>query len=124
MAVTREEVVEFLSQLTILDMAELVKELEEKWGVSAAAAVVSGPAADGAASSAEEKTEFDVVLTDAGGQKIKVIKVVKEVTGLGLKDAKEFVENLPKAVKEGLPKDQAEELVAKLSSAGAVAELK
>ncbi len=123
MAVTREEVVEFLSGLTSLDMAELVKELEEKWGVSAAAAVVAGPAADGAAA-AEEKTEFDVVLTDAGGQKIKVIKVVKEVTGLGLKDAKEFVENLPKAVKEGLPKDQAEELVAKLSSAGAVAELK
>jgi len=122
MAVTREEVVEFLGGLTILEMAELVGELEEKWGVSAAAAVVAGPA--GAGDSAEEKTEFDVILTEVGGQKIKVIKVIKEITGLGLKDAKDFVENLPKTVKEGLPKDQAEELVTKLSTAGAGAELK
>jgi len=123
MAVTREEVIEFLSNLTILEMADLVSELEEKWGVSAAAAVVAGPAAAGG-EAAEEKTEFDVVLTEVGNQKIKVIKVVKEITGLGLKDAKDFVENLPKTVKEGLPKDQAEELVSKLTSAGAAAELK
>ena len=123
MAVTREEVIEFLSNLTILEMADLVSELEEKWGVSAAAAVVAGPAA-GAGEAAEEKTEFDVVLTEVGNQKIKVIKAVKEITGLGLKDAKDFVENLPKTVKEGLPKDQAEELVSKLTSAGAAAELK
>ncbi len=122
MAVTREEVVGFLSGLTILEMADLVAELEEKWGVSAAAAVVAGPAAGG--ESSEEKTEFDVILTEVGGQKIKVIKVIKEITGLGLKDAKDFVENLPKTVKEGLPKEQAEELVTKLSTAGAGAELK
>jgi large subunit ribosomal protein L7/L12 len=102
-------------------MADLVKELEGAWGVSAAAAVAAGPAV---AAQEEEKTEFNVVLTEAGSQKIKVIKVVKEITGLGLKEAKDFVENLPKAVKEGLPKDQADELVAKLSEAGAIAELK
>ena len=123
MAVTREEVIDFLSGLTILEMADLVTELEEKWGVSAAAAVVAGPAA-GAGEAAEEKTEFDVILTEAGSQKIKVIKLVKEITGLGLKDAKAFVESLPKHLKEGLPKDQAEELVSKLSAVGAGAELK
>ena len=122
MAVNREEVVEFLSGLTILEMAELVKELEEKWGVSAAAAVVAGPAAGGEA--AAEKTEFDVVLTDVGGQKIKVIKAIKEITGLGLKEAKAFVEEVPKTVKEGLSKEQAEELINKLAEAGAGAELK
>jgi len=122
MAVNREEVVEFLGGLTILEMADLVKELEEKWGVSAAAAVAAGPAAAGAA--AEEKTEFDVILTDVGAQKIKVIKAIKEITGLGLKDAKAFVESVPKTVKEGLSKEQAEELVEKLSTAGAGAELK
>ncbi len=123
MAVTREEVIEFLSGMTILEMADLVKELEEKWGVSAAAAVVAAGPADGGAA-AEEKTEFDVVLTDVGGQKIKVIKAVKEITGLGLKEAKAMVEDTPKVLKEALPKDQAEELVAKLTAVGAVAELK
>ena len=122
MAINREEVVEFLCWLTILEMADLVKELEEKWGVSAAAAVAAGPAAAGGA--AEEKTEFDVILTDAGAQKIKVIKAIKEITGLGLKEAKAFVESTPKTVKEGLSKEQAEELVTKLSAAGAGAELK
>jgi len=122
MAVNREEVVEFLSGLTILEMADLVKELEEKWGVSAAAAVVAGPAGGG--EDAAEKTEFDVVLTDVGGQKIKVIKAIKEITGLGLKEAKAFVEEVPKTVKEGLSKEQAEELINKLAEAGAGAELK
>lgn len=100
MAVNREEVVEFLSGLSILEMADLVKELEEKWGVSAAAAVAAGPAAGG--EEAAEKTEFDVILTELGGQKIKVIKAIKEITGLGLKEAKAFVEEIPKTVKEGL----------------------
>lgn len=122
MAVTRDEVIEFLSGMTILEMAELVSNLEEKWGVSAAAAVAA--AGPGEAVEAAEKTEFDVVLTDIGSQKIKVIKVVKEITGAGLKEAKAMVESAPKTLKEALPKDQAEELVAKLTAVGAVAELK
>lgn len=123
MAINREEVIEYLSGLTILEMSDLVKELEEKWGVSAAAAVVAaGPAAGGG--EAAEKTEFDVVLSEAGGSKIKVIKVVKEITGLGLKEAKAFVDSLPKTVKEKLPKDQAQEIADKLIAAGATAEVK
>ncbi len=121
MAVTKEQVVEYLGGLTILEMSELVSELEETWGVSAAAAVVAGPA--GAVEEAE-KTEFDVILSEVGGSKIKVIKAVKEITGLGLKDAKAFVDGLPKAVKEKLPKDQAQEIADKLIAVGATAEVK
>ncbi len=123
MAINREEVIEYLSGLTILEMSDLVKELEEKWGVSAAAAVVAaGPAAGGAEEG--EKTEFDVVLSEVGGSKIKVIKTVKEITGLSLKDAKAFVDALPKTVKEKLPKDQAQEIADQLIAVGATAEVK
>jgi large subunit ribosomal protein L7/L12 len=122
MAVTKEQVVEYLGGLTILEMSELVSELEETWGVSAAAAVVAGPAGGGAEEA--EKTEFDVILSEVGGSKIKVIKAVKEITGLGLKDAKAFVDGLPKAVKEKLPKDQAQEIADKLIAVGATAEVK
>jgi len=118
-----QKIVDELSKLTVLEAVELSKKLEEVWGVSAAAAVaVAGPAAGGAA--AEEKTEFDVVLADAGAQKLAVIKVVKDATGLGLSEAKAFVESAPKTVKEGLKKEEAEELAKKLTDAGAKAELK
>ena len=128
MAVTKEEVIEFISNMTVLELSELIKELEEKFGVSAAApaaAMVMAPAAGGeAAPAAEEKTEFDVILKAAGANKINVIKIVKEVTGLGLKEAKELVDGAPKAVKEGISKDDAEALKAKLAEAGAEVELK
>ena len=118
--------VEELSKLTVLEAAELSKMLEEEWGVSAAApvavAAASGAAAGGEA--AEEKTEFDVVLTSAGDKKINVIKEVRGITGLGLKEAKELVEGAPKAVKEGAAKDEAEEIKKKLEEAGATVELK
>ena len=118
--------VEELSKLTVLEAAELSKMLEEEWGVSAAApvavAAAGGAAAGGAA--AEEKTEFDVVLTSAGDKKINVIKEVRGITGLGLKEAKELVEGAPKAVKEGAAKDEAEEIKKKLEEAGATVELK
>ncbi len=122
-----EKIAEDLSKLTVLEASELAKLLEEKWGVSAAAApvavaaVASGDAGGGAA---EEKTEFDVVLTAAGASKINVIKEVRTITGLGLKEAKDLVEGAPKAVKEGVAKDEAEEIKAKLEEAGATAELK
>ena len=117
-----QKIVEELSKLTVLEAVELSKALEETWGVSAAAAVaVAGPAAGGAA---EEKTEFDVVLADAGANKLAVIKAVKEITGLGLGEAKAFVESAPKTVKEGVAKEEAESLKAKLEEAGAKAELK
>ncbi len=122
-----EELVSTLSDLTILEVSDLVKQLEEKWGVSAAAPVVvaSGGAADGdAPAQAEEKTEFDVVLTGPGEKKIQVIKVVREITGLGLKEAKELVDNAPKPVKEGIAKDEAEELLKKIEEVGGVVELK
>ncbi len=118
--------VEEVKALTVLELSELVKELEEEFGVSAAApvaAVAAAPAAGGAAA-AEEQTEFDVMLESAGSSKINVIKVVKEVTGLGLKDAKALVDEAPKAVKEKVSKDEAEELKAKLEEAGATVELK
>lgn len=125
MAVTRAEVIDFLSNLTILEMSDLVKELEAQWGVSAAAAVaVAAGSGDSSSAASEEKTEFDVVLTDGGQEKIKVIKVVKDVTGLGLKEAKALVDGAPQVVKQALPKDQAEDLVQKLIAAGAVAEMK
>ena len=117
------KIVDELSTLTVMEAAELSKMLEEKWGVSAAAPVVmAGGAAGGAAEA--EKTEFDVVLASAGGNKIAVIKEVREATGLGLKEAKDLVDGAPKTVKEGLPKDKAEELKAKLEAAGATVELK
>ncbi|WP_305989743.1 MAG: 50S ribosomal protein L7/L12 [Roseibium sp.] len=122
-----EKLVEELSSLTVMEAAELSKLLEEKWGVSAAAPVAvaaAGGAAGGEAAAAEEKTEFDVVLSAAGDKKINVIKEVRAITGLGLKEAKELVESAPKAVKEGVAKDEAEELKKKLEEAGASVELK
>jgi large subunit ribosomal protein L7/L12 len=120
-----EKIVEDLSALTVMEAAELSNLLEEKWGVSAAAPVAvaaAGPAAGGEA--AEEKTEFDVILTAAGDKKINVIKEVRAITALGLKEAKELVESAPKPVKEGVKKEEAEELKKKLEEAGASAELK
>ena len=119
-----QKIVDDLSGLTVLEAAELAKLLEEKWGVSAAAAVaVAGPAA-AAAAPAEEKTEFTVVLAAAGEKKIEVIKEVRAITGLGLKEAKDLVEGAPKAVKEGVNKDEAEKIKAQLEKAGAKVELK
>ena len=119
-------IVEQLSGLTILEAAELVKTLEEKWGVSAAAApvMVAGAGGAAAAAPAEEKTEFNVVLTDAGANKINTIKEVRAITGLGLKEAKDLVEGAPKEVKGGVPKAEAEEIKKKLEAAGAKVELK
>ena len=119
-----EKIVEELSALTVMEAAELSKMLEEKWGVSAAAPVAVAAVAGGEAAAVEEKTEFDVVLADAGAKKINVIKEVRAITGLGLKEAKELVESAPKPVKEGVAKDEAEELKKKLEEAGAKVELK
>jgi large subunit ribosomal protein L7/L12 len=121
-----QKIVDDLSALTVLEAAELSKLLEEKWGVSAAAAVaVAAPAGGGAgAPAAEEKTEFDVVLTGDGGKKINVIKEVRAITGLGLTEAKALVEGAPKAVKEGVNKDEAEKIKKQLEEAGATVELK
>jgi len=116
--------VEQVKTLTVLELNDLVKALEEEFGVSAAAMVAAGPAAGGGAAAAEEKSEFDVILASFGDKKMDVIKVIKEITGLGLKEAKEFVESAPKPVKEGLSKAEAEELKAKIEAAGAVVELK
>ena len=129
MAATREDVIDFLKNMTLLEASQLVKELEETFGVSAAAAAVAAaPAAGGgageAAAPAEEKTEFDVILQAVGGNKINVIKVVREVTALGLKEAKDLVEAAPKAVKEGVSKEEAETIKQKLSDAGATVEVK
>ena len=124
---TKQEILDAIKNMTVLELSELVKELEEEFGVSAAApvAVAAAPAAGGAAEAAEEeKTEFDAVLTDVGSQKIKVIKVVREVTGLGLKEAKDLVEAAPKAVKEGISKEDGEALIAKFEEVGAKIELK
>lgn len=116
-----KDIIEKVEKLTVLELAELVKALEEKFGVSAAAMAVAGPAAGGAA--AEEKTAYTVVLKAAGEQKVNVIKMVKEVTGLGLKEAKDIVDGAPKNVKEGLKKEDAEEIKKKLEAVGAVVEL-
>lgn len=130
MAATREDVIEFLKNMTLLEASQLVKELEETFGVSAAAAAVAVPAAGAAAgggevaAAAEEKTEFDVILQAVGGNKINVIKVVREVTALGLKEAKDLVEAAPKAVKEGVSKEEAETVRQKLADAGATVEVK
>jgi len=129
MAATREDVIEYLKNISLLEASQLVKELEETFGVSAAAAAVaaapaSGSGAGEAAAAAEEKTEFDVVLQAIGGNKINVIKVVREVTALGLKEAKDLVEAAPKAVKEGVSKEEAETIKQKLTDAGATVEVK
>jgi large subunit ribosomal protein L7/L12 len=126
MAATREDVIEFLKSMTLLEASQLVKELEETFGVSAAAAAVAAPAAGGgeAAAPAEEQTEFDVILQVIGANKINVIKVVREVTALGLKEAKDLVEAAPKAVKEGVSKEEAETVRQKLADAGATVEVK
>jgi large subunit ribosomal protein L7/L12 len=125
MALKNEQLIEELSNKSILEVVDLVKQLEEKWGVSAAAAVAvaAGPAADGAAAAAEQ-TEFSVILKSFGESKVSVIKVVRTVTGLGLKEAKDLVESAPAPLKEGVAKDEAESLVATLEEAGASAEIK
>ena len=123
--VTREQVVDFLSNLPVIQMADLIKDLENKWGVKAAPAAVAmaaGPAP--AATAAEEQTEFTVVLANAGANKIQVIKVVREITSLGLKEAKDAVDNVPSTIKEGVSKAEAEEIKKKLEEQGAVVELK
>ena len=125
--ITKDQVIEFISNMSVLEMSELVKEMEEKFGVSAAAAAVAAPVATGsgdAAAPAEEKTEFDVILASIGEKKINVIKEVRGITGLGLKEAKEAVESAPKAIKEGVSKEEAEEVKKKLEEAGAGVELK
>ena len=116
--------VEEVKGLTVLELSELVHTLEEVFGVTAAAAAVAAPAAGGAAEAAEEKTEFDVILKNAGASKLNVIKVVRAATGLGLKEAKELVDNAPKTLKEAISKEDAEKLIAELKEAGAEAEMK
>ena len=118
--ISREQIVDYLSNLPVIQIAELIKTLEDKWGVKAAPVAVAGPAAAGpAAAAAEEKTEFTVELKEAGANKINVIKVVREITGLGLKEAKDLVEAAPKPLKEGVSKAEAEEMKKKLEEAGA-----
>jgi large subunit ribosomal protein L7/L12 len=126
MSITRDQVIDFLSNLNILELSGLVKELEEKWGVSAAApvaAAAAGPAAAPAAA-VEEQTEFDIILESAGEKKIEVIKAVRAITGLGLKEAKDLVEGAPKPVKEGVSKAEAEDVAKKLQEAGAATKIK
>ncbi len=125
--ITKDDVVEFIANMSVLELSELVKEMEEKFGVSAAAPVAmmaAGPADGAAGEAAEEQTEFDVILTAFGDKKIQVIKEVRAITGLGLKDAKELVDGVPKPVKEGVPKDEAEKVKAQLEEAGAQVEVK
>jgi len=127
MSVTKEDVVEFISNMSVLELSELIKEFEEKFGVSAAAPVAvaaAGAPAAGGGEAAEEKTEFDVILTAAGDKKIQVIKEVRAITALGLKEAKEFVEGAPQAVKEGVSKDDANEIKEKIEAAGGSVEIK
>ena len=124
MAATKEDVVSFIDNMTVLEMSEFVKELEDKYGVTAAAPAAAPAAAAGGEVAAEEKTEFDVVLTAVGDKKIQVIKEVRTVTGLGLKDAKDLVESAPKAIKEGVKKEEAEEIKKKVEEAGGSVEVK
>jgi len=126
MAVSKEDILETISNMSVMEVVDLISAMEEKFGVSAAApvAVAAGPAAGGEAAAAEEKTEFDVVLASFGSQKVPVIKAVREITGLGLKEAKDLVEGAPAAVKEGVSKDEADEIVKKLEGAGATVEVK
>ena len=125
-SITKDQVIDFIANMSVLEMSELVKEMEEKFGVSAAAAAVAAPATAGGAADkpSEEKTEFNVILTSFGEKKINVIKEVRGITGLGLKEAKEAVEAAPKAIKEGVSKEEAEEIKKKLEEAGASAEIK
>jgi large subunit ribosomal protein L7/L12 len=122
--ITRDQVVDFLSNLPVIQIAELVKELETKWGVSAAPIAVAGVAGPAAAAAVEEKTEFTVVLADGGANKINVIKAVREITALGLKEAKDLVEGAPKSIKENIGKEEAEDIKKKLEAAGAKVEVK
>ncbi len=121
---TIEQILEAIENMKVLELNELVKAAEEKFGVSASAPVVVAGAGGGAAEAAEEKTEFDVILTDAGASKVGVIKVVRGITGLGLKEAKDLVDGAPKTVKEGVPADEAKKIIAELEEAGAKAEMK
>jgi large subunit ribosomal protein L7/L12 len=123
MAITKEDVLEYISNLSVLELSELVKEFEEKFGVTAQATVVAAGGAD-AGAAVEEQTEFDVVLTDAGAKKINTIKVVRAITGLGLKEAKAAVEDVPSVLKEAVSKEEAEELKKQIEEAGASCELK
>ncbi|MBN1841988.1 MAG: 50S ribosomal protein L7/L12 [Deltaproteobacteria bacterium] len=124
--VTKEDVIEFVSNMSVLELSELVKELEDKFGVSAATpmAVAAGPVAGAAHAEAEEKTEFDVILSEIGDKKIQVIKAIRAITGLGLKEAKAVVDEAPKPVKEGVSKEEAEEVKKQLEEAGASVEIK
>ena len=125
MAVTKEDILETISNMSVMDVVELVEAMEEKFGVSAAVATVAAaPAAGGAAEAAEEQTEFDVHMTSFGANKVSVIKVVRAITSLGLKEAKDMVEGAPVNIKEGVPKDEAEELKKQLEEAGAAVEIK
>ena len=125
--ITKEDVIEFIANMSVLELSELVKEMEEKFGVSAAAPVAmmaAAPAGEAGGAQAEEKTEYDVILTAFGDKKIQVIKEVRAITGLGLKDAKTLVDNVPKPVKEGIAKEDAEKIKAQLEEVGAQVELK
>ena len=125
--ITKEDVIDFIANMSVLELSELVKEMEEKFGVSAAAPVAmmaAGPGSDAGGAAEEEKTEFDVILTAFGDKKIQVIKEVRAITGLGLKDAKTLVDDAPKPVKEGIPKDEAEKIKSQLEEAGAQVEVK
>ena len=124
MAISKQDVLEYISGLSVLELSQLVKDFEEKFGVSAAPVMVAGAGAAVAAEAVEEKTEFDVILKDGGEKKINAIKVVREITGLGLKEAKDAVEGAPTTIKEGVSKQLAEEIKKKLEEAGAVAEIK
>jgi len=126
MAVSKDDILETISNMSVMDVVDLISAMEEKFGVSAAAAVAvaAGPAAGGEAAAAEEQTEFDVVMTSFGAQKVPVIKVVREISGLGLKEAKDLVESAPAAIKEGVTKDEADEVAKKLEEAGATVEVK
>ncbi|MBY6206794.1 MULTISPECIES: 50S ribosomal protein L7/L12 [Halomonas] len=124
MALTKEDIINAVSDMSVMEVVELIEAMEEKFGVSAAAAVVAGPGAGGDAAAAEEQTEFDLVLTSAGDKKVNVIKAVREITGLGLKEAKGAVDGAPATIKEAMSKDDAEEAKKKLEEAGASVELK
>lgn len=124
MAITKEDILEAVGSLTVMELNDLVKAFEEKFGVSAAAVAVAGPAGAAAGGAAEEKTEFDVILASAGDQKVGVIKVVRAITGLGLKEAKDMVDGAPKTVKEGVSKAEAEDIQKQLEEAGAKVEIK
>ncbi|NND45918.1 MAG: 50S ribosomal protein L7/L12 [Xanthomonadales bacterium] len=126
MAVSKDDILETISSMSVMEVVDLIEAMEEKFGVSAAApvAAAAAPAAGGDAAAAEEKDEFDVSMTSFGDQKVPVIKVVREITGLGLKEAKDLVEGVPSNIKEGIPKDEAEEIKKKLEEAGASVEIK